>query len=170
LPGEPFAEENGSGDDRLTDMVTLQIRDAMVVMDEISKEDASKLFWMIDRYGLITDALQKEGKGRDDFPEDLIRPSSEDWSDGNSLIGVVRKVKPTVIIGTSTHAGAFTEEVVRAMKEHCDRPIILPLSNPSKLVEVHPKDANDWTEGKALIATGSPFEPVKMPNGKKDYM
>jgi malic enzyme len=54
------------------------------------------------------------------------------------------------------------------MSAHVDRPIIFPLSNPSRLVEVHPKDANDWSGGKALIATGSPFEPVKSPNGK-DY-
>lgn len=87
-----------------------------------------------------------------------------------TLLDVVKEVKPTVLIGTSTHAGAFTREVIEAMAAHCERPIILPLSNPSKLVEVHPKDANDWTKGKALIATGSPFEPVKMPDGKKDYV
>ena len=64
---------------------------------------------------------------------------------------------------------AFTEEVVKTMKENCERPIIFPLSNPSRLIEVDPKDANDWTDGVALIATGSPFPPVKSPKGK-DYM
>ncbi|KAH7101807.1 hypothetical protein BKA62DRAFT_702362 [Auriculariales sp. MPI-PUGE-AT-0066] len=158
--------------------IALQIRDAMVIMDGMSKEEASKLFWMVDKNGLITEKLREEGKTRDDFPEEFIRPNSEDWkpdsdSGGSgiiSLLEVTERVKPTVLIGTSTHAGAFTREVVSAMKATCDRPVILPLSNPSKLVEVHPRDANDWTHGKALIATGSPFPPVKMPNGGKDYI
>lgn len=82
---------------------------------------------------------------------------------------VVKQVKPTVLIGTSTHHNAFTEEVVRAMSEGTKRPIIFPLSNPSKLVEVDPKDANTWSKDMALLATGSPFPPVKMSNGK-EYM
>ncbi|EJD41506.1 hypothetical protein AURDEDRAFT_68655 [Auricularia subglabra TFB-10046 SS5] len=152
--------------------IACQIRDAMVVMDGMSKEDASSRFWMVDKFGLLTTDLKKAGKTRAAFPDELIR--TDKWTgsgDGAlTLLDVVKKVKPTVLIGTSTHAGAFTEEVVRTMAEHCERPIILPLSNPSKLVEVHPKDANDWTKGMALIATGSPFDPVKMPNGKKDYI
>jgi len=86
-----------------------------------------------------------------------------------TLLEVVKKIKPTVLIGCSTHAGGFTKEVVQAMADGCDRPIILPLSNPSRLVEVDPKDANEWTGGRALLATGSPFPPAKMPNGK-DYI
>ncbi|OBZ68631.1 putative NAD-dependent malic enzyme 2 [Grifola frondosa] len=82
---------------------------------------------------------------------------------------VVKKVRPTVLIGCSTQPGAFTEEIVREMAKHCERPIILPLSNPSRLHEVTPQQANDWTQGKALIATGSPFPACKMPNGK-DYI
>ena len=83
-----------------------------------------------------------------------------------TLLEVVKKIKPTVLIGCSTHAGGFTKEVVQAMADGCDRPIILPLSNPSRLVEVDPKDANDWTGGRALLATGSPFPPAKMPKWK----
>jgi malate dehydrogenase (oxaloacetate-decarboxylating) len=83
------------------------------------------------------------------------------------LLEVVKKIKPTVLIGCSTRPGAFTEEVVKAMSEGCDRPIILPLSNPSRLVEVLPEQANKWSNGKALIATGSPFPPATMPNGRK---
>lgn len=78
-------------------------------------------------------------------------------------------MKPTVLIGCSTRSGAFTHEIVREMGKHVERPIIMPLSNPSTLVEVEPKDANDWTEGRALMATGSPFPPCRQPNGK-EYM
>jgi len=81
----------------------------------------------------------------------------------------VKKIKPTVLIGTSTHAGGFTEEVIKEMAKNVDRPIIFPLSNPTRLVEVDPSKANEWTNGKALLATGSPFPPAKMPSGK-DYM
>ena len=83
------------------------------------------------------------------------------------LLQVVEKVKPTVLIGCSTSPGAFTEDVIKTMSEGCDRPLILPLSNPSRLVEVSPEQANKWTNGKALIATGSPFPPAMMPNGRK---
>lgn len=151
-----------------------QLRDAMVTMDDISKEDATRRFWLIDRHGLLKDSLRANGHIREGIDE-FVR-SDEEWSDVKAnddgeirLLEVVKKVKPTVLIGTSTKGGAFTEEVIRAMAEHCDRPIIFPLSNPSKLVEVDPKDANDWTKGKALLATGSPFPPAKMPNGK-DYV
>lgn len=154
--------------------ITRQLRDAMVTMDSVSREDATSKFYLIDRYGLLRDALRKEDKIREGIDE-FVR-SDDEWSDVQtnergeiSLLEVVKKVKPTVLIGCSTHGGAFTEDVVRAMNEQCDRPIIFPLSNPSKLVEVDPKDANEWTQGRALLATGSPFPPAKMPNGK-DYM
>jgi malate dehydrogenase (oxaloacetate-decarboxylating) len=151
--------------------IARQIRDAMVSIDRVPREDATKKFWLIDRYGLIRERLRSRGQIREDV-EEFIRPD-EEWRDSGEadvqLLEVVKKIRPTVLIGCSTKAGAFTEEVVRAMKEHCDRPIIFPLSNPSKLVEVDPKHANDWTNGKALLATGSPFPPCKMPNGK-DYM
>ena len=82
------------------------------------------------------------------------------------LLSVVKEVKPHVLIGTSTKPKAFTEAVVREMASHVERPIILPLSNPTRLHEADPKDLYEWTEGKALIATGSPFPPVKY-NGKE---
>lgn len=79
---------------------------------------------------------------------------------------MVRKVKPHVLIGTSTCPKAFTEEIVKEMIKHVERPIILPLSNPTRLHEADPQDLYIWTEGKALIATGSPFPPVEY-NGKE---
>lgn len=74
---------------------------------------------------------------------------------------MIKQVKPHVLIGTSTKPKAFTQEIISEMAKHVDRPIILPLSNPTRLHEADPKDINEWTKGKALIATGSPFPPVK---------
>ncbi|KAK0224618.1 hypothetical protein EDD85DRAFT_858469, partial [Armillaria nabsnona] len=147
--------------------ITKQLRDAMVATDGTPEEEANAKFWLIDKHGLIR-------RSTPDVREDLrafIR-SDEEWTSFTGEVGLldtVKQIKPTVLIGCSTHAGAFTEEVVKTMAAHCKRPIILPLSNPSRLVEVNPGDANEWTGGKALLATGSPFPPAKMPNGK-DYI
>ncbi|KAI5828245.1 hypothetical protein K523DRAFT_417770 [Schizophyllum commune Tattone D] len=151
--------------------IATQLRDAMVAIDGASVEDATRRFYCIDRPGLLTDDLPA-GLMRDDQHE-WARPAAE-WTgerngkDRIDLIDVVRKIKPTMLVGTSTHAGAFTEEVIRTMASNIERPIIFSLSNPSRLVEVHPHDANAWTEGRALLATGSPFPPAKMPSGR-DY-
>lgn len=77
------------------------------------------------------------------------------------MLSIVREVKPHVLIGTSTCPKAFTEEVVKEMAKHVDRPMIFPLSNPTILHEADPVDLIEWTEGKALVATGSPFSPVE---------
>ncbi|KAH9056933.1 hypothetical protein EDB87DRAFT_1633350 [Lactarius vividus] len=152
--------------------ITHQLRDGIVQIDGVPADKANDQFYLIDKHGLIKQSLG-----------DLIRPSLQDFVRPDeewegvptnekgeiTLLEVVRKVKPTVLIGCSTHAGAFTEDVVREMAKHVDRPIILPLSNPSRLVEVDPAKANDWTNGKALLATGSPFPPAKVPSGK-DYI
>jgi malate dehydrogenase (oxaloacetate-decarboxylating) len=82
------------------------------------------------------------------------------------LLSVVKEVKPHVLVGTSTKPGSFTEDVIREMAKHVERPVIFPLSNPTKLHEAQPQDLYDWTDGKALVATGSPFPPVKY-NGKE---
>jgi malate dehydrogenase (oxaloacetate-decarboxylating) len=153
--------------------VTRQLRDAMVIMDSVPPTQANKNFYLVDKFGLIKQSLG-ESKIRLDLV-DFVRPDDE-WEGVPTndkgeitLLEVVKKIKPTILIGCSTHAGGFTKEVVQTMADGCDRPIIFPLSNPSKLVEVDPKDANDWTGGKALLATGSPFPPAKTPNGK-DYV
>jgi malate dehydrogenase (oxaloacetate-decarboxylating) len=77
------------------------------------------------------------------------------------LFSVIAAVKPHVLIGTSTKPGAFSEDVVKEMSKHVDRPVIFPLSNPTKLHEAKPDDLMKWTDGKALVATGSPFPPVE---------
>ncbi|KAF9819241.1 hypothetical protein IEO21_02280 [Rhodonia placenta] len=153
--------------------ITRQVRDAMVTLDGLSPSDANKRFYLLDQCGLVKASL-----GRDQIRaglEDFVRPDAE-WADAQTdargevgLLEVVRRVRPTVLVGCSTVAGAFGEDVVREMARGTARPIILPLSNPSRLHECTPQDANDWTDGRALLATGSPFPPCKMPNGK-DYI
>lgn len=85
-----------------------------------------------------------------------------DWEgkEHSDLLSVIKEVKPHVLIGTSTKPKAFTKEVIQEMASHVERPIVFPLSNPTRLHEADPKDINEWTAGKALIATGSPFPPV----------
>lgn len=106
----------------------------------------------------------------DDLTQGQLRFAREDseWQgkDHKDLLSVIKEVEPHVLIGTSTKPKAFTEAIVREMAKHVERPIILPLSNPTRLHEADPKDVYEWTEGKALIATGSPFPPVEY-KGKK---
>ncbi|PIL31179.1 hypothetical protein GSI_05876 [Ganoderma sinense ZZ0214-1] len=150
--------------------ITKQLRDGMSSIDALSTEEANKRFYLIDRFGLVKESLGSN-KIRPALRE-FVRPNAE-WADVPTnaegeigLLDVIRKVRPTVLIGCSTHAGAFTEEVIKEMARGTERPIIFPLSNPTRLVEVTPEQANAWTNGKALMATGSPFPPCKMPNGK----
>ena len=117
---------------------------------------------MIDKPGLLTTSSALDN-GQKPFAKD-----ASDWSDNSedrSLLSVIKKVHPNVLIGTSTVPGAFTEEIVKEMAAHTARPVILPLSNPTRLHEAVPQDILQWTDGKALVATGSPFDPVKGPWG-----
>ncbi|EEM90247.1 NAD-dependent malic enzyme 2 [Bacillus thuringiensis serovar pulsiensis BGSC 4CC1] len=136
-----------------------QVRDAMVRVG-VSEEESYKRFWCIDRNGLVTDNMEDLL----DFQMPYARKEAEvsEWKE-NGVIGlaeVVKQVKPTILIGTSTVAGAFKEEIIKEMASHVERPIILPMSNPTPLAEAKPADLIEWTEGRALVATGSPFEPV----------
>ena len=152
--------------------IARQLRDGIVQIDGVPLDKANKQFYLIDKHGLVKESL---GGLIRPAVQEFVRPNKEwegvpgDDKGEISLLEVVKKIRPTVLIGCSTQAGAFTETVVREMAKGVDRPIILPLSNPSRLAEVDPAKANDWTNGKALLATGSPFPPAKMPNGK-DYV
>ncbi|MFD6509152.1 oxaloacetate-decarboxylating malate dehydrogenase [Bacillus sp. NPDC060175] len=136
-----------------------QVRDALVRVG-LSEQEAHERFWCIDRNGLITDNMEDLL----DFQVPYARKEAEvkDWkqSDAIGLAEVVKHVKPTILIGTSTVAGAFKEEIIKEMASHVERPIILPMSNPTPLAEAKPVDLIEWTEGRALVATGSPFDPV----------
>jgi len=138
-----------------------QLRTAMVA-DGADRVTATGMFWGLGRHGLMTDDMSARLR---DFQVPYARPAAEveGWArdgDGIGLLEVVRRVKPTILIGVSTIPGAFTEEVVREMAAHVERPIIMPLTNPTSLSEAVPEDLIAWTGGRALIATGSPFEPV----------
>lgn len=138
-----------------------QVRAAMVA-DGIDQLEATRRFWGLGRHGLITQDMFASLR---DFQIPYARPVDEvtGWARedrGISLLEVVRRVKPTILIGVSTVAGAFTEEIVREMAAHVERPIILPLTNPTSLSEAVPEDLMAWTDGRALVATGSPFPPV----------
>jgi len=128
----------------------------------LSPEAARARFWAIDRPGLLTDELP----GLGDSQRRYARPAAEvagwraDDPGGIGLAEVVHRVHPTILIGTSGQPGSFNEMIVRDMAEHCARPVILPMSNPTSLSEAVPADLIRWTEGRALVATGSPFPPV----------
>jgi malate dehydrogenase (oxaloacetate-decarboxylating) len=139
-----------------------QLRDAMTG-DGLDPAAARARLWCLDRYGLLTDDMT----GLRDFQVPYARPADEvrEWAgygtgSGIGLAEVVGRVHPTILIGTSTRHGAFTEPIVREMAAHVDRPVILPMSNPTTLSEATPPDLLTWTGGRALIATGSPFGPV----------
>ncbi|TKA67672.1 hypothetical protein B0A55_08649 [Friedmanniomyces simplex] len=144
-----------------------QIRDAMAVESGKSKEEALKQIWCVDKPGLLLQSMVEQ---------DTLTPAQhpyakrdKEWESTNhkSLLDIVRAVKPHVLIGTSTKPKSFTKEVVQEMAKHVDRPIIFPLSNPTRLHEADPKDLFKWTDGKVLTATGSPFPPVEGKDGKK---
>ncbi|WP_109471598.1 NAD-dependent malic enzyme [Ornithinimicrobium cavernae] len=137
------------------------MRDVMV-REGLPEEEAARRFWGLGSRGLLHTA----GPMRP-FQERYARPSEElaSWVTAEparyALADVVRNVRPTILIGTSAQAGSFTEAIVRDMAAGCDRPIIMPLSNPTPKAEAVPADLLAWTDGRALIATGSPFGPVE---------
>lgn len=135
---------------------------AAMVAEGLKESDARSRFWGLGRRGLMTEAGSADLRY---YQRAYARPVAEvcDWdSTGGSIAleEVVRHVRPTVLIGASTVPGAFTEAVVREMAAGVERPIILPLTNPTALSEAAPEDLLEWTGGRALIATGSPFPPV----------
>ncbi len=133
----------------------------------LTEQEARDRFFAIDRYGLITE----NGKGvrPEQLPYARKEQEVQGWKQPNgeiTLLDVIRNAKPSVLIGVSGQPGAFTEQAVREMAKYTARPVIFPLSNPTSRSEATAQDLMDWTEGRALIGTGSPFEPVNA-GGKK---
>lgn len=134
---------------------------AQMVSEGISDEQARSQVFMVDRWGLLQEGMPNLL----DFQQRLVQKHAVtgEWqSEGNgfSLFDVVMNAKPTVLIGVSGAPGLFTQEIIEEMHKHCPRPIIFPLSNPTSRVEAIPADIIRWTKGEALVATGSPFDPV----------
>jgi malate dehydrogenase (oxaloacetate-decarboxylating) len=137
---------------------------AQLLADGLSPQEARTHFWALDRPGLLTSDLT----GLSDAQRALARDPAEvaTWhrdreTGGITLAEVVARVHPTILIGTSTRSGAFTEQIVRELASHVERPVILPMSNPTELAEATADELISWTKGRALVATGSPFEPVE---------
>ena len=134
----------------------------------MSEEEARRRFFAVDRYGLLVEGMADITPAQAPFVQS--RAAVADWKLQNpgeiGLLDVEVNAKPTVLIGTSGRAGVFTEAVVRTMAQHVDRPIIFPLSNPTSRSEATAEQLVAWTDGRALIGTGSPFAPVEW-KGKK---
>lgn len=145
--------------------ISEQIVDAMVQRG-LSPEEAHQRFWLIDRQGL----LLENDIGLTESQRPFARRARDiaDWpiheKNAPSLTDTVRQVKPTILIGCSAQTGAFSQDIVETMVATCERPIIFPLSNPDEKCEAKPADILIWSQGKALIATGTAFPPVEYQN------
>jgi malate dehydrogenase (oxaloacetate-decarboxylating) len=135
----------------------------VMVSEGLAREEATRQFYALDRDGLITDDRAATLR---DFQVPYARPAGEvdSWNrnqgKGITLADVVANSEPTMLIGTSTQSAAFSEQIVKQMASKVERPIIMPLSNPTSKAEALPGDLIRWTQGRALVATGSPFDPV----------
>jgi malate dehydrogenase (oxaloacetate-decarboxylating) len=130
--------------------------------DGLSEEEARRRIWLIDTHGLV----HSKQSGLDAFKSEYAQPfeTVAAWAGAPAnipLLEVVKRVRPTILIGTAAQPQAFTEDIVREMARHVARPMIFPLSNPTSKSEALPSDVIRWTEGRALVATGSPFEDVE---------
>lgn len=130
----------------------------LMIDEGCTEDEARSRCWLLDSKGLIV-------ASRPDVEGTQKAPYAHEHADAATLIDAVRSVRPTVLIGTSTIAKAFTQEVIEHMASYCDRPIIFPFSNPTSKSECTAEEAYTWTNGKAIFASGSPFTPVEI-NGR----
>lgn len=138
-----------------------QIREA-IERSGIPPHEAKQRFWLIDRQGLLTDQMDNLTRGQQSYARSVheVQNWKREETGNISLLEVIKKTKPTILVGCSSVTNAFHQTAISQMAAHTERPIIFPLSNPTELSEATPKDILTWTNGKALIATGSPFEDV----------
>jgi malate dehydrogenase (oxaloacetate-decarboxylating) len=125
----------------------------------LSEQEASRRFYLVDREGLLVEGMPDLRPAQRRF----VQPRLSD-SDSMGLLEVIRKVRPSALIGVSGQYGAFSEEIVRAMARDVERPVIFPLSNPTSRCEAEPADVLKWTEGRAIVGTGSPYPNVAQIN------
>ncbi len=169
VTGKPLTEQRivlfgaGSAGIGIASLLLTAMEDA-----GLSEAEARRRFYAVDKDGLLVEGMAGMRPAQQAFVQ--LRSSIADWKlekeDLISLLDVVRNAKPTTLIGVSGQAGAFTEEVIRAMAAAVERPVIFPLSNPTSRSEATPADLLEWTDGRALIGTGSPFAAVKW-NGRE---
>ena len=133
---------------------------AAMVAEGIPEAEATRRFWAVDRQGLLTQDMTGLSDTQRRYARDPAEVAAWRRDDRIDLAEVVARVHPTVLIGTSTRTGAFTEAIIRDMAAHTERPVILPMSNPTALSEAVPADLIRWTDGRALVAAGSPFGAV----------
>ena len=129
-----------------------------MVSEGLSEEEAYKRFFMVDKQGLLFDDMDDLTPEQKPFAKKRAGFSNADKL--TDLLEVVKTVKPTILVGTSTQPNTFTKEIVEAMCENTERPMIFPLSNPTKLAEASAKDLIEWSDGKAFVATGIPADTV----------
>ena len=129
-----------------------------MVSEGLSEEEAYKRFFMVDKQGLLFDDMDDLTPEQKPFAKKRADFANADKL--TDLLEVVKTVKPTILVGTSTQPNTFTKEIVEAMCENTERPMIFPLSNPTKLAEASAKDLIEWSDGKAFVATGIPADTV----------
>jgi malic enzyme len=145
--------------------VSAMVRRWMCVHEGLTLEEASQRFWVVDQDGLITADRGDSVPLAADHAL-FARADTEAFSDGASLEDTVRDSGATILLGVSGQPGIFAESVVRAMAGNSDRPVIFPMSNPTSKCEATAEDVLRWTDGRAVFASGSPFDPVTMPDGR----
>jgi malate dehydrogenase (oxaloacetate-decarboxylating) len=161
VAGRPLSQQQivmlgaGSAGIGVLDMIRREM-----VNQGLSEDAARERIWVVDVEGLLTDDRMDLSAGQRDFAQPADRVSGWGLSEPAQLADVVHHVDVGVLLGLSTAAGAFTESIVREMAGKTERPIIFPLSNPTSRAEAHPAELDHWTDGRALIATGSPFAPL----------
>jgi malate dehydrogenase (oxaloacetate-decarboxylating) len=136
---------------------------AAMMTEGLSESQAKANIWLVDSRGLVHTGRERLEPSKQKFARDveLIKAWETGTPGSFTMLDVVKNVHPTILIGTSAQPGAFTEEMIRELARHVERPVIFPLSNPTSKCEATPSDLILWTEGRALIATGSPFPTVE---------
>ena len=162
VAGRPLSQQQvvmlgaGSAGIGVLDMVQKEM-----LAQGLSESEAAERIWVVDVVGLLTDDRTDLSSGQRRFAQPLSRTAGWGISGHPQLADVVHHVDVGILMGLSTAAGAFTEEIVRELAGKTERPIIFPLSNPTSHAEAHPAELDTWTGGRALIATGSPFAPLQ---------